>query len=110
LRDNRKPKRASGPPPIILSPGPMRSCHVYSWLVSLRQFMNSIDKGIHYLDYICTEKSFNMISEKDFAFLQQVQLPFDISTFFLQTSAMDKPSKGSKRRKLCLLKRTWSPN
>jgi hypothetical protein len=37
-------------------------------LVSLRQCMNSIDKGIHYLDYICTEKSLNVFVEKDFSF------------------------------------------
>jgi hypothetical protein len=46
----------------------MRSCHVYSWLVSLDQCMNSIDKINHSLDYICTVKSNNMFVEKDFSF------------------------------------------
>jgi hypothetical protein len=37
-------------------------------LVSLRQCMNSIDKEIHYLDYICTEKSLNVFCEKTLVF------------------------------------------
>jgi hypothetical protein len=54
--------------------------------------MNSIDKEIHSLDYICTEKVFNVL-RKDFRFSTTTTTSFDISTLFSTIAAMDKPSK-----------------
>jgi hypothetical protein len=69
LRDNRKPKKHLGP--HLLSThhrtNEVPPCLLLSWSAQ-RQCMNSIDKEIHYLDYIRMEKSLNVFCEKTFCF------------------------------------------